>query len=74
MVTRLPYECGLDLGPEQDLMPAAADNSDFWENLRFVKINDEALNALGAACDLPPWQDETFESERFEPILTKTNF
>ena len=37
MLTRLLHRCGLDLGPESDLMPAAADNPDgFWENLRFV--------------------------------------
>ena len=47
MLTRLLHRCGLYLGEEKDMMPAAADNPDgFWENVRFVKINDEILNVL----------------------------
>ena len=65
MLTRLLHRSGLDLGPESDLMPAATDNPDgFWENLRFVRLNDEILNAVGAAWDLPPWQEETFDWRR----------
>ena len=65
MLTRLLHRCGLDLGPESDLMPAAADNPDgFWENLRFVQLNDEFLNAVGAAWDLPPRQEETFDERQ----------
>jgi GT2 family glycosyltransferase/glycosyltransferase involved in cell wall biosynthesis len=72
MLTRLLHACGLELGPESDLMPAAADNPDgFWENLRFVALNDEILAGVGAAWDLPPWQDEPFQSERLEPARAK---
>ena len=72
MLTRLLHRCGLDLGPESDLMPAAADNSDgFWENLRFVQLNDEILNAVGAAWDLPPWQEETFDRATLQPMRAK---
>ena len=40
---------------------AQADNPDgFWEHLGFVALNDELLNALGGAWDLPPKADETF--------------
>jgi O-antigen biosynthesis protein len=68
MVARLLHACGLDLGPESDLMPPAQDNPDgFWENLRFVAINDELLNELGGAWDLPP-RATPFTEERFEPI------
>ena len=36
-------------------MPAQTDNPDgFWEHLGFVALNDELLNALGGAWDLPP--------------------
>jgi len=72
MLTRLLHQCGLHLGPESDLMPAAADNPDgFWENLKFVSLNDEALNAVGAAWDLPPLQDETFVEEFLQPLQLK---
>ena len=55
MVARLLHACGLDLGPESDLMPPAPDNPDgFWENLSFVAMNDELLNELGGAWDWPP--------------------
>ena len=72
MLTRLLHRSGLDLGPESDLMPAAADNPDgFWENLRFVRLNDEILNAVGAAWDLPPWQEETFAGADLQPMRAK---
>jgi len=72
MLTRLLHRCGLDLGPENNLMPAAADNPDgFWENLRFVQLNDEILNAVGAAWDLPPRQEETFHGHSLRPMHAK---
>lgn len=53
-------------------MPAAADNPDgFWEHLRFVKLNDEILNAVGAAWDLPPAGSETFAGENLAPLRAK---
>ncbi|CAN5477880.1 hypothetical protein BH20VER3_BH20VER3_08510 [soil metagenome] len=72
MLTRLLHQCGLDLGAERDLMPAAEDNPDgFWENLRFVQLNDEILNAVGAAWDLPPLTSENFKNEGLQPIRAK---
>jgi O-antigen biosynthesis protein len=72
MLTRLLQQCGLDLGAESDLMPAAADNPDgFWEHLRFVQLNDELLNAVGAAWDLPPWEEEAFDKANLQPIHAK---
>ena len=72
MLTRLLHTCGLDLGPESDLMPAQADNPDgFWEHLRFVALNDEVLNELGGAWDLPPKADENFKHARLDPLRTK---
>ena len=57
MLTRLLHACGLYLGPKEELMPAQADNPDgFWEHLGFVALNDELLNELGGAWDLPPKQ------------------
>jgi GT2 family glycosyltransferase/glycosyltransferase involved in cell wall biosynthesis len=72
MLTKLLHSCGLYLGPESDLMPAQADNPDgFWENLRFVALNDELLNELGGAWDLPPKADENFKHARLDPLRTK---
>ncbi len=54
MVARLAREAGLDLGREADLTPAKQENPDgFWENVRFVSINDEILAARGGAWDSP---------------------
>ena len=70
MLARLLHACGLELGPESELMPAQADNPDgFWENIRFVALNDEILNELGGAWDLPPERD--FQSDRLDPLRTK---
>ena len=70
MVTRLLRSCGLDLGPESDLMPPAPDNPDgFWENLSFVEMNDELLNELGGAWDLPP-RSTRFADKRFDAVRT----
>jgi GT2 family glycosyltransferase/glycosyltransferase involved in cell wall biosynthesis len=72
MVTRLLHRCGLDLGSESDLMPPQADNPEgFWEHLGFVALNDELLNELGGAWDLPPKPCENFTDTRLEPLRTK---
>ena len=61
MLTRLLHACGLYLGKKNELMPPQADNPDgFWEHLGFVALNDELLNVLGGAWDLPPEADEPF--------------
>ncbi len=72
MLTRLLNVCGLELGPESELMPAQADNPDgFWEHLRFLELNDEVLNSLGGAWDLPPRSDEDFSDVRLDPLRMK---
>ncbi len=72
MLTRLLHACGLYLGPENELMPAQTDNPDgFWEHLGFVALNDELLNALGGAWDLPPRADESFTSPRLDSLRLK---
>ena len=72
MVTRLLNRCGLELGPESDLMPAQADNPEgFWEHLGFVALNEELLNELGGAWDLPPRADENFTQARVDPLRMK---
>lgn len=55
MVARLLHRCGLYLGSPKDLMPPAPDNPEgFYENLRFVAINDQILARFGGAWDCPP--------------------
>ena len=72
MLTRLLHTCGLYLGPESELMPAQADNPEgFWEHLGFVALNDELLNELGGAWDLPPKADENFADPRLDPLRMK---
>ena len=72
MLTRLLHACGLYLGPKHELMPAQADNPDgFWEHLGFVALNDELLNELGGAWDLPPKADENFANPRLDPLRLK---
>ena len=69
MVTRLLHGCGLELGPKDALMPPQADNPDgFWEHLGFVALNDELLDALGGAWDLPPKSNENLSDERLDCV------
>ncbi len=72
MVTRLLHGCGLYLGPKDALMPPQEDNPDgFWEHLGFVALNDELLEALGGAWDLPPKSNENLSDERLNPLRMK---
>jgi GT2 family glycosyltransferase/glycosyltransferase involved in cell wall biosynthesis len=72
MLTRLLHACGFYLGPKDELMPAQGDNPDgFWEHLGFVALNDELLNQLGGAWDLPPTSDESFAHARLDPLRMK---
>ena len=72
MLAKLLHNCGLYLGPEDQLMPAQADNPDgFWEHLGFVALNDEVLNKLGGAWDLPPKPNENFKHPQLNPLRMK---
>src|SRR5919108_5386787 len=55
MVAKALHLAGLFLGEEADLIDATPDNPDgYWENVRFVHLNDEILAALGGGWDRPP--------------------
>jgi GT2 family glycosyltransferase/glycosyltransferase involved in cell wall biosynthesis len=55
MIARMLNLCGLYLGDQKDLMPAAIDNSEgFWENIYFVEINEKILSGLKGGWDAPP--------------------
>src|SRR5688500_12617514 len=71
MVARVLEGCGLDLGGAVHFAPPAPDNRDgYWEDLRFVAMNDRILERLGGAWDHPPaaprgWQaSPELEAER----------
>jgi hypothetical protein len=73
MVARLLEGCGLDLGGPTRFAPPAPDNRDgYWEDLRFVAMNDRLLDRLGGAWDNPPtmapgWEaSPDLEAERRE--------
>ena len=54
VLTHMLHKCGLYLGAENDIMPPAPDNPEgFWENLRFVEVNDTILNWLGGSWENP---------------------
>ena len=55
MVARVLRICGLDLGDERHFAPSAPDNTEgYWEDLRFVSMNDRILDAFGGAWDVAP--------------------
>jgi hypothetical protein len=55
LLAQLLHRCGLDLGAPADLLPPAPDNPDgFWENRRFLAVNEQLLRRLGGAWDVPP--------------------
>jgi len=55
MITRLLNLSGLYLGTDNDINVHGIDNPEgFWENLQFVKLNEEILSAHGGAWDMPP--------------------
>jgi hypothetical protein len=73
MVAKLLQQAGLNLGGEQDLMPAAAENPEgFYEHLEFVRLNDEILNVAGAGWDCPPADGFDWEGEALDPFRERS--
>jgi hypothetical protein len=59
MITSLLHACGLDLGPQQDLLPAAPSNPlGFWESRSFFRLNKSILRELGGRWDRPPRSED----------------
>ena len=54
MVARILDDLGLDLGPEGELLPKSVNGDESCGNRRFLRLNDEILDALDAAWDSPP--------------------
>jgi len=72
MITRMLNLCGLYLGEEQDLMPPHPDNPEgYWENHKFVEINDAVLSTLGGSWHMPPEPESLFSMQRDFSLLEK---
>lgn len=69
MVAKLLKQAGLNLGPENDLMPAAPENPEgFFEHLELVQLNEEVLNEAGAGWDCPPPDNVSWDDAAFDPL------
>jgi 2-polyprenyl-3-methyl-5-hydroxy-6-metoxy-1,4-benzoquinol methylase len=70
LVARVLNDCGLYLGPDQELMKPNEDNREgFWENVRFVDLNEALLAALRGAWDRPPVIENGWEElPEIEPL------
>ena len=72
MVTRLLNLCSLYLGPNDEMNPPEAQDNPagYWENLRFLHLNEEILALLGGSWDHPPevetawWKQSQFDALR----------
>src|SRR5258706_14429387 len=72
MVARLLNLCGYYLGPDEEFALPAADNpGGFWENARFVDINERILGALGGGWDCPPRDLEKVASEGLNSLQSE---
>lgn len=73
LVANLLSLCGFYLGREEDLMPASSDNEKgYWENRKFVQLNEEILQALGGSWECPPVTSEGWhQEERIVPLKLK---
>ena len=58
MIASLLCGCGLDLGPQDDMLRPAPNNPEgFWESRSFLRLNDALLKAHGGTWDCPPRLD-----------------
>ncbi|MDQ2785421.1 MAG: sulfotransferase [Chloroflexota bacterium] len=73
MYARLLNRCGVYLGEEGDLIPASSENLDgYWENARFVALNDDLLNAFGGAWDHPPAFPDDGDAKSFAAFAAQS--
>src|SRR5689334_9766656 len=62
VAARLLHLLGLSLGPDDELLPAQADNpTGFWEHGPLVQANEDILAALGGFWSAPPRLDEGWD-------------
>ncbi len=73
LVSRVVNLLGVDLGPEDELMPAKPDNPrGFWENSAISAVNHDQLAALGGRWNDPPMLDDGWEqSARLDELRAR---
>jgi hypothetical protein len=61
---------GMELGPDEDMMPATQDNpKGYWEQSSITNLNDALLEAFGGTWDAPPQLPAGWEtSPHLEPM------
>ena len=65
MVARLLRDCGIFLGPDEELMPPSSANPEgYWENMRFVKLNERIMAQFGGWWNDPPFFPKRWEFTR----------
>ncbi len=75
MITRMLNLSGLYLGQANQIMSAAPENpKGFWENIEFVRINDEILSLFGGRWDkIPQFPLNWFKADLLAPLREKAN-
>jgi GT2 family glycosyltransferase len=72
IVARLMNMAGLELGREQNLLPANLSNPEgHWEHERIVEINDDILSEFGGGWDNPPDLSGLSDRARIDRIEKK---
>src|SRR5215813_12182654 len=55
LIAGMLRQCGLYLGEPNEFIESRSDNPDgFWENERFLQVNEDILSELGGGWDCPP--------------------
>lgn len=68
-ITRALNLCGMDLGPDADLMPASPANPEgYWEHLWFNYLNNLILTSFGGSWDVVPAFPAGWEADALEGI------
>jgi len=70
MIAKLLHQCGLYLGPEEQLLGANSGNADgHFEHKGFLKINDALLRHFGGSWEFPPQCELNWhEASALEPM------
>ena len=64
LVAQVLAACGVDFGPESEFFPADEHNAEgYWENTRFLEVDDSVLEELGGGWDVPPEPEAGWERD-----------
>ena len=72
MVAQLLQRCGMSLGNSEEFLPANEFNTEgYFEDRRFVEINDELLAYFNGSWLLPPVSNTSFDLKQVPTALTE---